>query len=139
MVNPLEALKAFQIDIDSGVVPLEDCQLDPRFKYCLDGVNNKSRISCFKICGGNVASYAALVHTGEENGVPVFQAGYAVLDGYREAGLGKITVIRCISEVKRLMRGYGVNEIIIEAVVELNNQPSIACQKMHFINKQKNC
>lgn len=79
MVNPLDALNAFQGDIDKGSVPLEICQCDSRYHYALDVVGGKNRFSCFEIRQGVISAYVGLVNVGVDIGVQRFQIGYAVI------------------------------------------------------------
>lgn len=131
MVNPLEALNALQDYIKKGSAPLEICQSDSRYHYVLDVVGGKNRFSCFEIRQGVIAAYVGLVNVGTEMGIQRFQIGYAVIEQERSKGLGAAIVNASITELLRVVRGFGIYQVYIEAVIALNN--------IHSINLSKKC
>ncbi|HMW40460.1 MAG TPA: hypothetical protein PKD57_13720, partial [Saprospiraceae bacterium] len=92
MVDPLDALKAFQEDINRGLVHLEICQSNSNCHYVLDVVRGKNRFSCFELRHSVITAYAGLVNVGAELGVQRFQIGYAVIERERSKGLGAVIV-----------------------------------------------
>lgn len=124
MVDPMEALVKLQEAIGSGLVRLKRGDIHSSLGVWMDEPNGKTRITYAKVTGRKVEAVALFVHNGYLEGVPCFQAGYAVVESMRSKGFASDLVLKAIEEMSNGFGRNGAKRFYIEAVVGEKNAPS---------------
>ncbi len=127
IVNPMEALKAFEPALKSGELHVQPGTIDPELIVHMDRPNGQIRITYARLRGQSVGAIAIIIPAEYENGLPVFQIGYAVPQHLRKRGMGKEIVQTAIQEFTAGMARNGLVHFYLEAVVGVDN---IASQKV---------
>ena len=120
----MNALLSFQEELSRGM-PVQECELSQDYKLVFDQPNGRERFSYAKIQNGVVQALSQFALTDPIVGVVNFNLGYAVSEKYRGLGLGVESVLKGLAELKNGFGRAGIKEFYIEAVVGLDNTPSI--------------
>ena len=73
---------------------------------------------------GRVIALSVFADAGHIDGIPVFQAGNAVLASRRRRGLGESILSKGLEELTQGLKRAGVEKFYIEGVVAVNNEAS---------------
>ncbi|MEG8029000.1 hypothetical protein [Sphingomonas aerolata] len=98
LVNPMDAMKTFEPALRSGELRTERGRVDPELIVHADTPNGQMRISYARLGESSVRAMAIIIPAEFENGLPVFQIGYAVPQHLRKRGLGKDIAQAAIAE-----------------------------------------
>lgn len=136
MTDPMNALLSLDEEIKRGM-PLQTCELNKDYKITFDQPNGQNRFSYTKIEGKDAISLSMFAATDPIDGVTCFNIGYAVIEEYRGSGLGEEVVNIGIKELKNGLPRAGIEKFYIDAVVGINNHPSIRTAEKIFKAKGK--
>ncbi len=121
IVNPFDALKSFEPALKNGELDVQPGTIDPTLIVHLDQPNGQTRITYARMRGPSMSAIAIITPAEFENGVPVFQIGYAVPQHLRKRGIGKEIAQAAIAEFTAGMAQNGIVHFYIEAVVGTRN------------------
>jgi hypothetical protein len=121
MVDPMDALTKLQEAVDAGWVVLRPGDIYPDLGVWVDEPGGKTRLTYARVAGRKVEAVALFAHNGHIEGIPCFQAGYAVIESMRQKGFGSDLVSKGIAEMRRGFGRQGATRFYVEAVVGLEN------------------
>ena len=127
LVNPMDALVTFEPALKRGELETERGRIDPSLIVHMDLPQGKTRITYARMRGDSVIGLAIIIPAEFENGLPVFQIGYAVPQHLRKRGIGKELVQAALDEFTSGVQGGGIDHFYIEAIVWAKN---VASQKV---------
>lgn len=128
IVNPADALPSFQIALDRGELHLQQCEKDKDLFVCPDQTPNGIRLTYARIENGTATALAIYFNVDPLHGLPCFQVGWAVPEGYRQQGRATATVLASLAELEHGFSARGIiPSFYVEAVVGTDN---IASQKV---------
>jgi hypothetical protein len=127
LVNPMDAFKTFEPALKAGELRVQRGTVDPDLLVTLDQPAGEWRMTYARMRGESVGAIAIISSAGHEDGIPVFQIGYAVPQHLRKRGLAKDVAQAAINEFTAGMSRSGIKSLYLEAVVGLKN---IASQKV---------
>lgn len=127
IVNPMDAFQTFEPALKSGMLQVQRGTVDPDLIVHLDHPNGEMRITYARMSDAAVSAIAIIIPAEFENGLPVFQLGYAVAQHLRKRGVGKEIAQAAIEEFTAGMARNGVVHFYLEAIVGVKN---IASQKV---------
>ncbi len=130
VVNPMDALKSFEPAFQRGELEMRRGQIHSDLLIHMDVPDGKNwRLTYAKTNGTTVRAITLISDAGpmDEDGLPVFQVGYAVPQHLRKRGLATSTTQAAIDEFTAGMKRNGVESFYLEAVVGVRN---IASQKV---------
>ncbi|WP_294310178.1 hypothetical protein, partial [uncultured Sphingomonas sp.] len=78
LVNPLDAFKTFEPALRRGELQIERGRVDPSLIVHVDQPEGRLRITYARMQNDSVVGIAIITPAEFENGLPVFQLGYAV-------------------------------------------------------------
>jgi hypothetical protein len=123
----MDAFKTFEPALKSGELRVEPGTIDPELIVHMDMPNGQIRITYARMRGQSVSSIVIITPAEYENGLPVYQIGYAVAQHLRKRGVGKEIAQAAVREFIGGMARNGIVNFYLEAVVGANN---IASQKI---------
>jgi hypothetical protein len=126
IVNPMDAFKSFEPALKAGILQVQPGTVDPKLLVHQDNPDGKKvRITYARLSdGGTVQAIAIITPAEYENGLPVFQIGYAVDRHLRKRGIGKEIAQAAIDEFTAGMARSGVVHFYMEAIVGVKNVAS---------------
>jgi hypothetical protein len=127
IVNPMDAFKTFEPALRSGELEVHPGTVHPDLLVHLDHPNGEMRLTYARMSEIAVSAIAIIIPAEFENGLPVFQIGYAVAQHLRKRGIGKEIAQAAIDEFTAGMAKSGIVHFYIEAMVGVKN---IASQKV---------
>ncbi len=127
LVNPMEALVTFEPALKRGELEIERGRIDPSLIVHMDLPQGKTRITYARMQGDSVIGIAIIIPAEFENGLPVFQIGYAVPQHLRKRGIAKKLVQAAIDEFTSGVQRAGIMHFYMEAMVGTKN---VASQKV---------
>ena len=125
MTDPSDALPLFQKALVLGQIPMQRGTLDKSLYLATDEINGHHRLSYMKLRDKTILVLVQFVDAGRLEGIPCFQAGYAVPEAFRGQGLANATFKAALTEMVRGFGGFG--DFFVETVVGLDN---LASQKI---------
>lgn len=131
MTDPMNALHSLDEEIKRGM-PVQTCELNRSYKMIFDQPNGRNRFSYTKVKGKDAICLSMFAETDLINGFLCFNIGYAVIEQYRGSGLGAEAVGIGIDDLKNGLPRAGIEKFYIEAVVGINNSPSISVAEKIF-------
>jgi len=127
IVNPMEAFKTFEPALKTGMLQVQPGTVHPEILIHLDMPDGKMRITYARLQNNTVVAIAIIIPAEYEDGLPVYQIGYAVPQHLRKRGVGKAIAQAAIDEFTAGMARNGIVHFYIEAIVGVKN---IASQKV---------
>lgn len=127
IVNPMDAFRTFEPALKSGTLKVQRGTVDPELIIHLDEPNGQWRMTYARMRGSSVSAIAIILSAESEDGLPVFQIGYAVPQHLRKRGMGKEIAQAAIDEFTAGMARNGIVHFYLEAIVGVKN---IASQKV---------
>lgn len=127
IVNPMDAFKTFEPALKAGELRVQKGTVHPDILVHMDMPAGSLRITYAQLRGNSVSAIAIIIPAEHENGLPVFQIGYAVPQHLRKRGIGKAIARAAIEEFTAGMARNGVVHFYLEAIVGVKN---IASQKV---------
>lgn len=126
LTDPTPAMVSFQQAILDGEISLLRAALDRDVFVYMDQLSSGgARFAYARMNGRYVLAFVNFVTAGFEDGLPVFQAGFAVPEAERGKGRAKHIVAAGIAELKHgLSRAHPGATFYIEVVIGLDNAPS---------------
>lgn len=124
MVDPTGSLKSFQQALLARTIEVQRCELDPNLVVHLDKPNGDPRFTYARIEDRTVVALVMLALVEPYEGLPCFQLGYAVQEGYRNRGFATESVRSSIEELRNGLQRSGGTAFFVEAVVGATNKPS---------------
>jgi len=124
MVDPTASLMSFQQALLARTIEVQRCELDSNLVVHLDKPNGDPRFTYARIDDGTVVALVMLALVEPYEGLPCFQLGYAVLEGFRNRGFATETVRSSIKELRNGLQRSGGTAFCVEAVVGAANKPS---------------
>ena len=121
MVDPLDALAKLQEAVNGGWVVLRAGDIYPDLGVWMDEPAGKTRLTYARVAGRKVEAVALFAHNGYIEGIPCFQAGYAVIESMRQRGFGSELVEKGIAEMRHGFGKHGAKRFYVDAVVGLEN------------------
>jgi hypothetical protein len=125
MTDPFAALQSFQEAFANGALSLERGAIDPELFIHVDHPNGSTRFTYVRLDHRTVIALVMFALADPLEGSPCLQIGYAVPERYRAQGRAKDIVVAAIAELKKGLTGNGVPAFYIEAVVGMDNEPSM--------------
>ncbi len=132
IVNPMDALKTFEPALRSGEISIQRGEVEPDLFVHLDHPNGEVRVTYARFKNGSpengsVTGLAIIIPAGFEDGLPVFQIGYAVPQNLRKRGNARDVSRAAIAEFRAGMARNGITSFRLEAIVGMEN---LASQKV---------
>lgn len=124
LVDPMDALKSFEPALKRGELRTERGRVEPNLIVHMDTPNGDWRMTYALMRGQTVGAIAIILGAEHENGLPVFQIGYAVPQHLRKRGLGRKVVEAAIAEFTAGMARGGIVHFYLEAMVGERNAAS---------------
>ncbi|WP_132537858.1 N-acetyltransferase [Rhizobium sp. PP-F2F-G48] len=122
LVNPADALPSFQSAFESGDIELQKCTKDENLFVHVDQPNGEMRLTYARVEAGKVTALVIYFVAEPMNGIPCFQAGWAVPEAYRNKGRAKQAVKSSLAELEHGFAKRGIiPEFYVEAVVGVDN------------------
>ena len=119
MTDPSDALPLFQKALTLGQIPTQRGILDTSLFLATDNVNGHHRLSYMKLRGKTIMALVQFVSIDPLDGIPCFQAGYAVPTAFRGQGLAQTSFKAALAE---MVRGFGrFGDFFVEAIVGIDN------------------
>ncbi|KQO06887.1 hypothetical protein ASF09_11545 [Sphingomonas sp. Leaf242] len=117
----MDSFKSFEPALKRGELKVERGRIDPSLIIHADEPQGKVRITYARMDGNSVVGIAIITPAEFENGLPVFQIGYAVPQHLRKRGIAKKLVQAAIDEFTSGVKRGGVVHFYIEAMVGVKN------------------
>ena len=127
LVNPLDAFKTFEPALRRGELQVERGRVNPSLIVHMDQLEGRLRITYARMQNDSVVGIAIITPAEFENGLPVFQLGYAVPQHLRKRGIATALAQAAIDEFTAGIARGGVVHFFMEAMVGTKN---IASQKV---------
>jgi len=127
IVNPMDAFKTFEPALKRGKLAVERGRVDPELLVHMDQPQGKVRITYARMQGDSIVGIAIITPAEFENGLPVFQIGYAVPQHLRKRGIAKALAGAAIAEFTAGIARGGIVHFYMEAIVGIGN---VASQKV---------
>lgn len=127
LVNPHDALITFEPALKRGELQIERGRVDPSLIVHMDQPMGKLRITYARMQNNSVTGIAIISPAEFENGLPVFQIGYAVPQHLRKRGIATALAGAAIEEFTAGIARGGIVHFYIEAMVGTKN---VASQKV---------
>jgi hypothetical protein len=124
MTDPSNALQSFQQGLRLGQLVLQRGVLEHDLYVHADRPNGEFRLTYVRLQEKTVTAFVEFVSCDPIDGVPCFNVGYAVPEGFRNQGRAKEAIIAAISEMQHGLGKIGYSIFYIEAVVGTDNVPS---------------
>lgn len=125
MTDPSDALPLFQQAMTLGHIPVQQGALDKSIYIATEDVNGHHRLSYMKLRDRTILALVQFVSIDPLDGIPCFQAGYAVPEIFRRQGLAKSSFEAALAE---MVQGFSrLGDFYVEAVVGYDN---LASQKI---------
>jgi hypothetical protein len=124
LANPMDALLTLQPAIDSGGVELQPCTLHRDLWVLVDFPNGEVRTTYVVLENDTVQCIVQFVRADPIDGIPCLSLGYATIQAARNRGLTSATVLKAIEELQSGLKGVGIRQFYIEAIVSTANVPS---------------
>lgn len=124
LVDPMDAFKTFEPAFRRGELLVERGRVDPELLVHLDQPMGKLRITYARMRGDSVIGIAIIIPAESENGLPVFQIGYAVPPHLRKQGIAKKLARAAIAEFTAGVARNGLVHFYMEAMVGIKNAAS---------------
>ena len=118
----MPAMESFQAALRAGEIAVVPCQVNPTFSFYTDTMLGTRRFVFVRLDGRAVKSYVCLAPYEQQEGLPVFAAGYAVPKAYRGRGLAKDVFAAGIVELQHLFAGDP--PFFAEAIIDPGNVAS---------------
>lgn len=129
MADPMSALFNFQKEIFAGM-PTTASVDSPNIRIFRDELNGRTRFSYARVEQGQVRSLVMFVSGGTKDGVPCFDASYAVASPWRGSGYAKEILAQGIKELSSgLRQATGLSAFWIVAVIGAENYASQSVAK----------
>jgi len=122
MTDPSDALPLFQRSLTLGLIPIQCGTLDKNLYIATDDVNGHHRFSYMKLRDRTILALVQFVNIDPLDGIPCFQAGYAVPENFRGQGLGKASFKAALDEMALGFSRFG--DFYVETIVGLDNPAS---------------
>ncbi len=124
LTDPMDGLRSFQEYLPTGALELQPGRTDPSLFVHLDSPAGEPRLTYVRLEGEIVAAFVVAVMAGREDGLPVFQLGYAVPEVFRGQGRAKKMLAAAVAELTQGLGRNGVQAFFIEAVIASDNEAS---------------
>lgn len=124
LVNPMDTFKTFEPALKRGELEVERGRVDPKLIVHMDQPDGTVRITYARMKGESVIGIAIITSAEFENGLPVFQIGYAVPQHLRKRGIAKELVRAAIDEFTAGVARGGIVHFYMEAMVGVKNTAS---------------
>ncbi|MCG6115232.1 MAG: GNAT family N-acetyltransferase [Mesorhizobium sp.] len=124
MTDPMDGLQSFQLYLPTGTIKLQKGQVVPDVFVHADSPAGSPRITYVRLDGETVTAFAVAAIAGQEDGLPVFQFGYAVPENFRGKGRAKEILSAAIAELTAGLGRNGIPAFYIEAVVSREHAAS---------------
>lgn len=121
LVNPMDSFKSFEPALKRGELEIERGRVDPSLIVHMDEPQGTVRITYARMHGDSVVGIAIITPAEFENGLPVYQIGYAVPQHLRKRGIAKELVQAAIDEFTSFVERGGVVHFYMEAMVGVKN------------------
>jgi RimJ/RimL family protein N-acetyltransferase len=115
---------SFEAAYRAGQIETQRGEIDPTLFVHADSPNGHARMTNVTLDGKTITAYATFVLVEPYEGLPCFQAGWAVPSAFRKQGRAAAIVQAAISEMRRGFARAGLPAFYIEAVVGENNAAS---------------
>ena len=127
IVNPMDAFKTFEPALRRGELQVQPGDVHSDILVHFDRPNGEVRWTYAAMRGTMISAIAIIIPAEHENGIPVFQIGYAVPQHLRKRGLAKQIAQAALDEFTAGMTRNGVPTFYMEAIVGVKN---VASQKV---------
>lgn len=117
----MDALKTFEPALKRGELKVEKGRINPNVLVHMDMPNGQFRMTYALMDGATVTGIAIIVPAEFENGLPVFQLGYAVPQHLRKRGIGTTVAQAAIDEFTSGVARGGIVHFYLEAMVGIKN------------------
>lgn len=124
VINPTDTLSKLQEALDGGWVELRPGDVHADIGMWIGEPGGATRLTYARVSGRSVEAVAVFAHNGYIDGIPCFQAGYAVIDSMRRKGVATDVVSKGIEEMRKGFGRQGAKKFYVEAVVDLANAAS---------------
>lgn len=131
MADPIHALTGLQRALNDGV-PLGLIDLDSEYKTRFDESDAGKRYVFAKVVNGEVQALAIFGLDEPINGIECYSVGYAVSEVHRRRGLASEAFNRGVEQLEIVLRFNGTKSFYVEAVIDMQNLPSIRCAEKLF-------
>lgn len=121
IVNPMDAFKTFEPALKAGELQVQRGTVHSDLLVHMAMPAGKMRITYAQMRGNSVSAIAIIIPAEHENGLPVFQIGYAVPQHLRKRGVGTAIAKMAIDEFTAGMARNGVGHFYLEAIVGVKN------------------
>lgn len=131
MADPMDGLLDFQNALNSGI-PLYLRDLDADYKTRYDEDDSRKRFIFAKIINGEFQALAIFGHVEPVGPIECYSVGYAVSEKCRGRGLAVEAINKGIEELKKRFSQTQMESFYVEAVVDVENGPSIKVAEKIF-------
>lgn len=124
MTDPHNSLVSLQFAFSAGVIQSQPGKIDPSLNVLMDFPTDDpkvARMTYFKVRDGQVIGSLSAFLADPIDGVPCFDVGYAVAEGFRGQGIATAIVEGAIAEMRHGYGRAGIKTFYIEAVVGAHN------------------
>lgn len=124
ITDPSDGMISFEAAFRAGHIETQRGELDTALLVHADSPNGHARMTYVKVDGKTVTAYATFVLVEPYEGLPCFQAGWAVPSAFRKQGRATAIVDAAIAEMKHGFARAGIPAFYVEAVVGEDNAAS---------------
>ncbi|WP_250487004.1 GNAT family N-acetyltransferase [Caballeronia sp. GaOx3] len=126
MTDPHNSLVSFQEVYSQGRLVPQRCALHPDLSVFADRANGSPRFTYAQIESGIVKATVIYIFKQDIDGIPRFELGYAVAEGFRQRGIAMDVVKKSLAEIQKGLCQSG-RSFYVRAVV---GETNIASQKI---------
>lgn len=132
MPDPTDLIENLQHSLNDGLC-ISSHELDNGYKMFYDEPFVGGRRFIFaKIVNNQVQAMSIFGLEDDLDGITCWNVGYAVLKSYQRQGLASEAFNHGVMKLKEELKREGINKFVLEAVVDINNTPSVKLTEKLF-------